>query len=370
MNRLAIRRPVHAGSWYPSEKNTLCSMIDTFFSKAQLPSKRPTAHALITPHAGIMYSGYTAAHGYSCVNLRDFDRIFLLGPSHHLPIRGLALSPFSAFGTPYGSIPLDTSARDDVARAAQRVVPVDLLPPHACEEEHSLEMQLPFLSHLAAIQNTQTPPIVPILVGAIPTAVEWSLGQALAPLLTAPRTLTVISSDFCHYGRRFGYAPPLPPYGTRPPPHPGTLVIPPTSPVQRYVEHPTMCPRHAHGGVVARGPARPDAHRDEPPSDSGVILGDRIEWMDIVGARFVAMGDFDGFSRYLNETQNTICGRHPICVFLAAIQSSGNEYIVRSLLFTESRQSHFLSYTQSERCRSPSDSSVSYVSLVFEQLIE
>ncbi|MFA9461149.1 AmmeMemoRadiSam system protein B [Thiohalorhabdus methylotrophus] len=184
-----VRDPAIAGTFYPAEPEQLRKQVDDLVAGNPDPAARPAApKGLIVPHAGYMYSGPVAATAYArLAPARDrIRRVVLLGPSHHVPFRGLAASSADAFRTPLGRIPLDTEG----VRAALRQSGVQTLDA-AHGREHSLEAQLPFLQRMLADFS-----LLPLVVGA---AEPGQVGRVLEALWGGPETLIVISSDLSHF---------------------------------------------------------------------------------------------------------------------------------------------------------------------------
>ena len=144
--------------------------------------------ALIVPHAGYMYSGPVAARAYDELAAARgiVKRVVLIGPSHFVPGRGLALPECEAFETPLGRIPLDAAA---IAALADLKQVVRSAAAHA--QEHSLEVQLPFLQKVLGDFS-----LVPIAAGA---ALTEEVMQVISRLWGGPETLFVISTDLSHY---------------------------------------------------------------------------------------------------------------------------------------------------------------------------
>lgn len=212
------RAASHAGSWYTAEPGKLAAQLDTWLAEHSDDAARD-AVGVIGPHAGLRYSGRTAAACYAQLAKRTslVARILLLGPSHHVGIRGCALSRASSLETPLGSLPVDTAAVAALAASGA----FDDLTREEDEAEHSLEMQLPYLARClqwraagrapsagatapATLAPLEAAAVVPILVGGI-RGREAAYAALLAPLLRDGRTFVVVSSDFCHWGSRFSY---------------------------------------------------------------------------------------------------------------------------------------------------------------------
>jgi AmmeMemoRadiSam system protein B len=144
--------------------------------------------ALIVPHAGYIYSGPIAANAYALLApARDtIKRVILLGPTHRVAVRGLAVPTAARFSTPLGSVDLDTEAIGRIRSLPQVVVSDDA---HALE--HSLEVHVPFLQTVLADFT-----LVPLAVGH---AAPGEVAEVIDALYGGPETLIVVSSDLSHY---------------------------------------------------------------------------------------------------------------------------------------------------------------------------
>jgi MEMO1 family protein len=185
-----LRRAAVAGSWYPGTSAALAREVDRYLALVPDGLVSGDVHALVAPHAGLMYSGPVAAWAYRAVQARRYDVVVLVGPSHHLGFDGVSIFAHGAFDTPFGPAPI----ADDVAEsilAASRVVREY---PAAHAREHSLEMQLPFLRRVLP-----DAPIVPLIMGYQTPATIADLADALARALAGRRALLVASSDLSHY---------------------------------------------------------------------------------------------------------------------------------------------------------------------------
>lgn len=189
----SVRPPAVAGSFYPSFSSELSQEVERFLAEG---GNGEPCLAVIAPHAGYVFSGHTAGYAFARVNPK-VSRVILLGPSHFRSFSGAALpaSHLEAFATPLGDIPLDQEALSQL-----RENPTFAGPPQAHEPEHCLEVELPFIQKKAPDAC-----IVPVLVGNQTTLQQTEeLARGLSPLLT-PDTAVVVSSDFTHHGRAYGY---------------------------------------------------------------------------------------------------------------------------------------------------------------------
>ena len=185
------RHAAVAGTWYPGRPDVLARELDHYLALARPAAAVPAdLVALLAPHAGLVYSGPVAAHGYASLEGHHFDLAVLVGPSHYVAFDGAAVWPSGAFETPLGPLQVDASAADALLRAS----PVVRVLPAAHDREHSLEMQLPFLKRVLP-----DVPIVPLVMGEQTRETIETLARALADTLAGRRVLLVASSDLSHF---------------------------------------------------------------------------------------------------------------------------------------------------------------------------
>ena len=188
----SIRPAAVAGSWYPGTRGALERDVDGYL-EAVGPDALPRGRldAVIVPHAGLMFSGPVGAYSYKAADAMGVhDTIVLVGPSHFAAFDGVALYPSGGFDTPAGVMSIDAGC----ARAIAAASPVVHEHPCVHVREHSLEMQLPFLSRLAPAV-----PIVPLLMGYQTAETAAALGAALATALNGRKALLIASTDLSHY---------------------------------------------------------------------------------------------------------------------------------------------------------------------------
>jgi MEMO1 family protein len=191
-HRPAVREPTAAGAFYDADPARLAATVDGLLDHAApaVDGARPVA--LVVPHAGYVYSGPVAASAYAPLrpHAGALRRVVLLGPSHFVPVRGMAVPTAAVFATPLGEMEVDVAACLQAAAGSAEVAVAD--GPHA--QEHSLEVQLPFLQRLLDDQAT----VVPLAVGG-------ASADAVADVLDllaadgADDTLVVVSTDLSHY---------------------------------------------------------------------------------------------------------------------------------------------------------------------------
>jgi len=183
-----IRPAAVAGLFYPDNPIELKRTVADLLAHAGAGAARPAPKALIVPHAGYIYSGAIAASAYSALaDLRGrIRRVVLLGPTHRVPVRGLALPEAERFATPLGDVPLDCAGMQALAGLPQVV-----LSAAAHQMEHSLEVQLPFLQQV--LGDFQ---LLPLAVGDASAA---EVAEVLEQVWGGDETLIVISSDLSHF---------------------------------------------------------------------------------------------------------------------------------------------------------------------------
>jgi len=191
-----------AGSWYSADPRELARSIDEHLARA-----RPLAEvaagppiAFVAPHAGHQWSGDAAAQLYRLLEGPAghwVSRVILLGPSHYQGFRGVSLLPVAAYQTPLGDVPVDTAV---VAALLEQPGFQTVRTAHA--QEHCLEIHLPFLQRVLERPFQ----IVPILCSSL-NYTEWARIAAALAAHVDEHTLIIASSDFTHYGDRFGYVP-------------------------------------------------------------------------------------------------------------------------------------------------------------------
>lgn len=185
-----IRRSAIAGQWYPGTRAALAAEVDEYLATASVDAPPGTLRALVSPHAGLHYSGPVAAFGYGLLRASGPRTVVIVGPSHRVAFDGVAVFARGAFETPLGLARVD----EDLADALVAQGPVVHADDRPHEREHSLEMQLPFLQHLVPDLR-----IVPALMGTQSRAEVEALAAALTAALAGRDALLVASSDLSHY---------------------------------------------------------------------------------------------------------------------------------------------------------------------------
>jgi AmmeMemoRadiSam system protein B/AmmeMemoRadiSam system protein A len=184
-----VRKPVWAGLFYEDNPSELGQHIDQLTGKAlktrvQIP-KNKRLRAIVMPHAGYVYSGWTAAHAARVLLAGQFSKVILLGPDHRMGFKSAAICDVAAYETPLGKINLHKdSAKLRLQPDLFRSLPVSQ------DQEHSLEVILPFLQR--ALDDFQ---LVPVMIGQGDMS---RISNALDSIIDSD-TLLVISSDLSHF---------------------------------------------------------------------------------------------------------------------------------------------------------------------------
>jgi MEMO1 family protein len=190
-NKSADREPVVAGSFYPADKETLLKDVSQLFANCKKTPTKLNIRAVISPHAGYIFSGEIAAAAFSAIeNNSVYKNIFVIGSSHVMAFEGGSIYNRGDFLTPLGKVVVNK----DIANKLIKENKVFDFPVDAHLREHSLEVQLPLIKYYF----TKTPMIVPIIIGTNNTTVIKKIAEALRPWFT-DENLFVISSDFSHY---------------------------------------------------------------------------------------------------------------------------------------------------------------------------
>ncbi|KAL9124294.1 MAG: hypothetical protein Q9217_006362 [Psora testacea] len=316
---MTTRAASHAGSWYTDDGLTLSEELEDWLADVNPSIKglgavpQPGARAIIAPHAGYAYSGPAAAWAYKYLDLSQAKRVFLLGPSHHKYLTGCALSKHAKYATPIGNLPLDLHTMSQL-RSSDQFEDMSVSTDSA---EHSLEMHLPYIFYLLSkrFNPANFPPLVPILVGSTNPHTERTYGSLLAPYLADPSNIFIVSSDFCHWGSRFSYTYYLPSLASLP--------------------------------KDGRSLGKREAPSDPPIYES-------IARIDKMAMSAIESGSYGAFLSNLRDTGNTVCGRHPIGVVMAAIEILKQE----GKLTDEKGRFRFVRYERSSEVHEARDSSI------------
>ncbi len=184
-----VRQPAVAGQFYPGQPEELRRQVRALIDQAERVDDGATVMGLIVPHAGYIYSGATAAKGYRQVEGLDYRVVLVLSPSHRDAITGATIYPGEAYQTPLGLVAIDRNLAGQIVRQCPGITFSNL----GHGEEHSLEVQLPFIQ--VALPQV---PIVPIMVGDYDWPMLQKMADGLAAVLKSRRALLIASSDLYH----------------------------------------------------------------------------------------------------------------------------------------------------------------------------
>lgn len=316
----SIRPATHAGSWYPSSEGLL-GTLQKMIGRGEVV---PGAKALISPHAGYKYCGETMSLGYGTLDFSNVKRCIIMGPSHHVYFKNrVQVTSFDGVQTPFGTLQVDSELRSDLIRAGH----VGCMEHSVDMDEHSLEMQFPMLYAAMTLRgvDASTVKILPMLVSHNSTKVDFEVGKSLKQYVEDKETIFIISSDFCHWGKRFGYL--------------------------GYV----MDAKDIEEGLENDGEIEALTRRSFSHSESHTVpIYKSIEILDKYGMQVLSeesVNKYYDWKKYITVTGNTICGERPIGIFLCAMS-----FLERKYEFI------WADYSQSSKCQDLEDSSVSYAS--------
>ncbi|MGA2489034.1 MAG: AmmeMemoRadiSam system protein B [Anaerolineales bacterium] len=189
-----VRPSALAGTWYEGNPRALAHAVDQYLDQAELPELPGDVVAVIAPHAGHIYSGPVAGYAFAAVRGGTPDLVAVLSPMHQAYHEPLLTTAHTAYSTPLGQIPVDDKAvalldshlKENLGYGLTRV---------AYDQEHSLEIELPFLQRALAGDFK----LLPVMVRAQSPKVSRQLGLALAGILGGRHALLVASTDLSHF---------------------------------------------------------------------------------------------------------------------------------------------------------------------------
>ena len=188
------RKPAVAGAFYPGDRIALKNMVDSLLALAPENKDDIRPAAVVSPHAGYVYSGATAAYGYKLLEGRQYSTVVIVGPSHHVGFNGCAVYNRGKWITPLGDVEVD-SALADLLCSKDKTVYTGTVEHRS---EHSIEVQVPFLQRV--LKDFK---VVPIEMGYQSESTIYALADALAETLQGrDDVLLVASTDLSHYFSR------------------------------------------------------------------------------------------------------------------------------------------------------------------------
>ena len=291
---MLIRPASHSGSWYQNSPQLLSQEITQYLSNTKKLNKG-FVKSIIVPHAGYRFCGQTMAQSFINIFPNNYNRVVILGPSHHEYFQGCGLTSFEKFDTPLGSLNIDVNyikrllKKSDLFFEVEKSVDIN---------EHSIEMELPFLKYIFKDKELS---IIPIIVGDNDFDTNKKIAEALYELYEDKNTLFVISSDFCHWGRNFGFMT-----------------------YDKKFEN----------------------------------IWESIQDLDKQALDIIEEINSEKLDKYFKRTRNTICGRNPISISLSLVEKYKNYHKNEKVEYIKA------GYTQSNKVKSMYETSVSYAAAV------
>jgi MEMO1 family protein len=185
------RQPYAAGRFYPADKTELSKNLSQLFENCKKSPTIMQVRAIISPHAGYVFSGEIAASAYSAIPKNAvYKNIFIIGSSHVMYFDGASVYNTGDYITPLGKVPVNREIAEKLIADNK----VFAFPTTAHIQEHSIEVQIPFIQYYFK----DIPPIIPIIIGTDKENTIKKIAEALRPWFT-PENLFIISSDFSHY---------------------------------------------------------------------------------------------------------------------------------------------------------------------------
>ena len=184
-----IRKPAVAGYFYPSNPNKLSDEIETLLSICKPKINLENVTGIVSPHAGYVYSGRTAAYAYNLLKNKDINKVIIISPSHKEYFPGICIFEGDAYETPLGVIEIDTLLADKLSETS-RIIYKGI---EGHKDEHAVEVQIPFLQ-----KTLNEFRIVPIVMGDQGRMFIDELASKISEC-SDTKTLMVASSDLSHY---------------------------------------------------------------------------------------------------------------------------------------------------------------------------
>jgi AmmeMemoRadiSam system protein B len=185
-----LKRSIIAGSWYPGNPSILRRDIENYFNSVSELELKGEVVGLIAPHAGYVYSGQIAANAYNLIRGKKYDIVIIVGPSHRVAFHGVSVFSKGGYETPLGIVPV----AEDLAEKIKNLSPLVTDIPDAHLQEHSVEIQLPFLQ--VALGDFL---FLPLVMGEQDANTCQELSDAIYKTTRGKKMLIVGSSDLSHF---------------------------------------------------------------------------------------------------------------------------------------------------------------------------
>ncbi len=186
-----IQQSHFAGLFYPSKPDDLEKEISLLLSRLK---QRPEFEikGVIAPHAGYQYSGSVTAESLFQTKNKTYETVIIIGPSHRYSFKGASCLDKKAYQTPLGTIAINQEKQQAIIAGADNKT--IFYEPKAYENEHSIEVILPFLQTLHPAT-----PIIPIIMGQYTNTIVQSLAMSIIQQCDPCKTLIITSTDFSHF---------------------------------------------------------------------------------------------------------------------------------------------------------------------------
>ena len=192
--QLDIRPSPIAGQWYPAEAGRLKSNIQKYVETAKLPPLTGEVLAIISPHAGHIYSGPVAGYAFAALADLEPDLVAVVSPMHYPYSQALITTGHDAYATPLGIIPVDQTALQELDVELKSRLGFQLSRIRN-DPEHSLEIELPFLQYVLKKEFK----LLPVMVRDQNQPVPQALGVALGKVMQNRKGLLLASTDLSHF---------------------------------------------------------------------------------------------------------------------------------------------------------------------------
>jgi MEMO1 family protein len=189
-----IRPSPLAGRWYPANPRKLAESVDNYIQAARIPEIKGKILALISPHAGHLYSGSVAGYAFKTILGQHPELIVILSPYHQYHSGAILTSGHQAYQTPLGEIPVDRQSIEFVNQSLQEKTGVELSEIRN-DGEHAVEILLPFFQRTLQSEFT----LLPIMLRQQQADLMQPLGEILAELMLSRKGLLVASTDLSHF---------------------------------------------------------------------------------------------------------------------------------------------------------------------------
>lgn len=191
---LDIRPSPIAGQWYPSDARRLAATVDSYIHEATLPELDGEVIAIMTPHAGHIYSGPVAGYAFATLRGLQPELVVVASPMHYPYSQALLTTAHLAYETPLGSIPVDAEAVQRVDSFLQEALGFGMAYIRR-DREHSLEIELPFLQRVLTTEFR----LLPVMVRDASASVTRALGLSMAKAIQGHNAILVASTDLSHF---------------------------------------------------------------------------------------------------------------------------------------------------------------------------